>query len=180
MQMLRILLICLTALMLPISCTVISKPVRSEAEAPIPFNTLIAQADEFKGRTVILGGYILETSNRESETVIKVLQVPLRIGEEPDLKDSSEGRFLIYHQGFLDPEVYSKDRVLTVAGEVIGSDYEEMSGEPIQYLKLKSREIYLWPDYPTHSYPHHSWSYPYYRYPLSVLVIEVGRNGHGV
>jgi outer membrane lipoprotein len=166
MQILRILLYSLAAVTLPISCTVISEPVRSEAEAPVPFNTLIAQADEFRGRTVILGGYILETSNRESETIIKVLQVPLRIGEEPGLKDSSEGRFLIYHQGFLDPEVYSKDRVLTVAGEVIGSDFEEMSGEPIQYLKLKSREIYLWPEYATHDYAYPRWhGYPYYRYP---------------
>ena len=150
--------------MLPVSCTVISKPVRSEAEAPLPFKTLVTQADKFKGRTVILGGYILQTSNLESETIIKVLQVPLRIGEEPGLKDSSEGRFLVYHQGFLDPEIYSKDRVITVAGEVIGSGLEEMSGDSIQYLKIKNREIYLWPEYQTHPYPYPAWPYPYYWY----------------
>jgi len=167
MQKLRILLISLAALMLPISCTVISEPVRSDAEPHVPFNTLVARADQFKGRTVILGGYILETRNLESETIIKVLQVPMRIGEEPDFKDRSEGRFLVYHRGFLDPEVYSKDRAITVAGEVIGTGTEEMSDSPILYLKLKYREIYLWPDYPTHSYPYHSWPYPYpyYRYP---------------
>jgi outer membrane lipoprotein len=152
----------LVAMMLPVSCTVISKPVRSEAEAPVPFQTLVTEVDRFKGRTVILGGYILETSNQESETMIKVLQVPLAFGEEPGLKDSSEGRFIIYHQGFLDPEVYSKDRVLTVAGEVIGADFEEMSGDPIQYLKIKTREIYLWPEYETHNYPYPHWPYPYY------------------
>ena len=165
MQMLRIFRFILAAVMLPISCTVISEPVRTEAEAPVPFNTLIAQADEFRGRTVILGGYILETRNLDYETIIKVLQAPMRIGEEPDLKDRSEGRFLIYHRGFLDPEVYSKDRAITVAGEVIGSGTEELSDSPILYLKLKYREIYLWPDYPTHRSPYPSWSYPYYRYP---------------
>ena len=151
--------------MLPISCTVISEPVRSEAEPPVPFNSLVARVDQFKGRTVILGGYILETRNLESESIIKVLQVPMRIGEEPDLKDRSEGRFLVYHQGFLDPEVYAKDRAITVAGEVIGRGTEEMGDSTIQYLKLKSRELYLWPDYPTHPRPFYWHGYPYYRYP---------------
>ena len=93
--MLRILLSSLVAIMLPISCTVISEPVRSEAEPPLPFKSLVAQADQYRGRTVILGGYILETKNLESETIIKVLQVPMRMGEEPDFKDRSEGRFLV-------------------------------------------------------------------------------------
>ena len=152
----------LAALMLPVSCTVISKPVRSEAEPPVSFKTLVAQVDQFRGRTVILGGYILETRNLASETIIKVLQVPLTVGEEPGLKDSSEGRFLIYHEGFLDPEIYSKDRAITVAGEVIGSDSEEIGANRNQYLKIKNREIYLWPEYETHPYPFPSWPYPYY------------------
>ena len=154
----------LAALAVPLSCTVISKPVRSEAEAPLPFKTLVAQADKFKGRTVILGGYILQISNLESETIIKVLQVPLRVGEEPGLKDSSEGRFLIYHRGFLDPEVYSKDRAITVAGKVIGSATEEIGGDRIQYLKIENREIYLWPEYETYRPPYPPWPYPYYWY----------------
>ncbi len=172
MHLIRIILFSLSILMLPVSCTVISKPVRSEAEPPLPFKTLVAQADQLSGRTVILGGYILETRNLASETIIKVLQVPLAIGEEPGLKDSSEGRFLVYHQGFLDPEVYSKDRVITVAGEVIGSGFEEMSGDQFRYLKIKNREIYLWPDYATQPRPYPPWPYPYfwrgdpyYRYP---------------
>ncbi len=166
MNIVRILLfsLSLSALALPLSCTVISPQVRSEAEPPVAFKTLVAEADKFKGSTVILGGYILETSNLESETIIKVLQVPLRIGEEPDFKDSSEGRFLVYHQGFLDPEVYSKDRIITVAGEVIGSGSEEIGGDRIQYLKIKNREIYLWPEYETHPYPYPAWPYPYYWY----------------
>ncbi len=162
MHVIRLILFSLAAMMLPVSCTVISPQVRSESEATVPFKTLVAQADQFRGRTVILGGYVLETRNLASETVIKVLQVPLAIGEEPGLKDGSEGRFLVYHQGFLDPEVYSKDRIITVAGDVIGSGIEKMSADRIQYLKLKSREIYLWPEYKTHSYPYPPWPYPYF------------------
>ena len=154
----------LASLMLTVSCTVISKPVRSEAEPPVPFRTLVAQADQFKGRTVILGGHILKTRNLESETVIEVLQVPLAIGEEPGPKDRSEGRFRVYHDGFLDPEIYGKDRVITVAGVVVGSGFEEIGGQRNQYLKIKDREIFLWPDYQTHPYPYPPWPYPYFWY----------------
>jgi len=130
----------------------------------LPFKTLLAEADKYRGRTVILGGYILETRNLESETIIEVLQVPLAIGEEPGLKDSSEGRFRVYLQDFMDPEIYRKDRVITVAGEVIGSGFEEIGANQNQYLKIKNREIYLWPEYKAHPYPFPPWPYPYYWY----------------
>lgn len=154
----------LSVLIFLASCAVISPQVRSAAGPPVAFKTLVAKSEKFEGSTVILGGYILDTTNLESETIIKVLQVPLGIGEEPDLRDSSEGRFLVYHQGFLDPEVYSKDRVITVAGEVIGSGYQEIGGDRIQYLKIESREIYLWPEYEKQPRPYPPWPHPYYRY----------------
>ena len=78
----------------------------------MPFSTLLVEAEQYHGRIVILGGYILETSNLQSETIIKVLQVPLELGEEPGLKDRSEGRFKIYHKGFLNPEIFGRDRAL--------------------------------------------------------------------
>jgi outer membrane lipoprotein len=163
-------LLCLAALGVLVSCTVISKEIRSEAEPPVSFKTLVDQADQFVGRTVILGGYILETRNIESETVIEVLQVPMRIGEEPDLKDSSEGRFFVYHKEFLDPEIYSKDRVITVAGVVLGTGDKAIGDDRIRYLKIENREIYLWPEFQKYPspYPYPIWPYPYHwhRYPF--------------
>jgi outer membrane lipoprotein len=158
------LILCLLVLMLPAACAVISQQVRSEAEPDVPFKTLLADVEKYRGRTVILGGYILEINNQASATIIKVLQVPLKIGEEPGLKDRSEGRFHILHKGFLDPEVYSKDRAITVAGSVMGSDIEKIGDNQIPYLKIETREIYLWPEYETGPPPYPPWPYPYYRY----------------
>lgn len=62
-------LFCLLALGQPVSCAVISSETRSEADPPVAFSTLVDQADRYVGRTVILGGYILETRNKKSETV---------------------------------------------------------------------------------------------------------------
>ena len=153
------------------SCTVISAKVRAEAESTVPFKTLLEKAEEYEGRTVILGGYILQTENTASETVLKVLQAPLRVGEDPDSRDHSEGRFAVYVKGFLDPEVYARNRAVTVAGTVIGVDVEMVGNRKFRYLMLAYREIYLWPEY-TNLYPypfprHHRryWrGYPNYPY----------------
>lgn len=173
MNTLRTVLISILTIIATASCSVISQQVRSEAEPPsVPFRTLIEDADTYSGRTVILGGYILETRNLESETLLKVLQVPLVVGEEPGTKDRSQGRFIVYYRGFLDPEVYKKDRVITAAGKILGTVVEKIGDNRIQYLKIENREIYLWPEYkrpPPYFYPrryHYYWyHYPDYRHP---------------
>ena len=157
-------LICLLSLTATVSCTVISDQVRSEAESPVPFRKLIEDADQYNGRMVILGGYILETKNLASETILKVLQVPFRVGEDPDSRDLSQGRFIVYYKGFLDPEVYGKNRAITVAGRVMGSAVEKIGEERIQYLKIENREIYLWPEYDNLPSYYHRRPYPYYRH----------------
>ena len=163
MQKLHTRTIIMLTLIATVSCSVISQQVRTEADSPVPFQTLIRDVDKFLGHTVILGGYILETKNLESETILKVLQTPLRLGDDPDLKKRSQGRFMVYHKGFLDPEVYAKDQVITVAGKVIGTGVEKIGDEQIQYLKIENREIYLWSNYtnkPLYFYP---WPYRYNR-----------------
>ena len=127
------------------------------------FKTLVQEEDKYKGYTVILGGYILETKNLADQSTIKVLQAPLGFREEPKSKDHSEGRFIILQKGFLDPEIYSKDRKITVAGKVVGTVVEKVDGFPNPYLKIESREIYLWPEsQPYYQSPYYDpWYYPY-------------------
>ena len=152
------------------SCSVISREIRSEALPSVPFSELIQHTESYKGDTVIVGGYILETRNQAGSTLIKILQAPLMTGDEPRSRDYSQGRFVVEYQGFLDPAVYSKDRKVTVAGTVAGTVAETEGGYPYAYLKIKSREIYLWPKYeyryydPYYDYwyfPRHYFYYPY-------------------
>ena len=150
------------------SCSVISQQIRTESIPPIQFKTLLLEKDKYMGNTVILGGYILETKNLADKSLIKVLQVPLGSGEKPQSKDLSEGRFIISQKGFLDPEIYNKDRKITVAGTITGAVVEKIDDYSQPYLKIKSREIYLWPKeadyYPAPYYDPWLYPYPYYGY----------------
>ena len=135
--------------------------------ASVPFKTLLQQTDDYTGKTVILGGYILETKNLTAQTTIRVLQTPLGFGEEPKSKDKSEGRFLVLQEGFLDPEVYAKDRKITVAGKVLASNTETVGEQTLPYLEIESLEIYLWPkvEYYLWTPPYDPLYYLYYPYP---------------
>jgi outer membrane lipoprotein len=146
------------------SCSVISKQIREESIPPIPFRTLVSNADRYIGKTVILGGFILETKNLAEETIITVLQVPLKLRDEPKSKDFSEGRFVISFKGFLDPEVYKKDRKITVAGKVVGLKDLKIYECPRLCLFIEGLEIYLWPKYEyRYYYPYYyDWYYPFY------------------
>ncbi len=145
-----------------VSCSVMSRQIREQSLQSVSFSTLLHNINEYSGNMVILGGYILATENKVDKTMIQVIQAPLTFRDYPDLKDKSEGRFVVVHKGFLDPEIYQKDRRITVAGILVGGQVEDIGQCPYECLKLESREIYLWPEYDESDY----WLYddPYYFY----------------
>jgi outer membrane lipoprotein len=144
----------------------------AEARTDVTFSQLRAETDRYKGQTVILGGHIIKVRNKIDETVILVLQSPLGSGQEPRPPDRSEGRFMLYCEGFLDPEIYAEGRTITVAGRVRGQTREAIGDEPYVYPTLEAREIYLWeryedlyryqtPFYDPWYYRYRRWGYPY-------------------
>lgn len=151
-------------------CTVISRKMMAEALTDVSFTQLSQDADTFRGQTVILGGHVIEVRNEARQTIVVVLQTPLGSGQEPLPPDRSEGRFMLQHDGFLDPEVFAKGRTLTAAGEVAGVIREMIDHEPYDYILLTSREIHLWEraeDLYRYPYPYRSPLYDpwYYRHP---------------
>lgn len=153
-------LVVVVILLIAQGCTVISRPMMNEALTEIGFTQLKQEIDRFRGRTLILGGHVIAVRNEARQTVIVVLQTPLGFGQEPRPPDRSEGRFLLRHDGFLDPEVFARGRTITAAGRVLGLTREAIDHEPYDYVTLESREIYLW-ERLEDLYRYH----PYYRSP---------------
>ena len=137
-------LLFLILLMLQFSaCSVISKQIRDESEPSVAFKTLVEHADKYVGKTVILGGYILEVTNQSNKALISVLQTPLTFQDYPTSRARSEGKFLVLYKAFLDPDIYTKNIKITVAGRVVGLSVEKVETCPSPCLYLESREIYV-------------------------------------
>jgi outer membrane lipoprotein len=147
----------------------ISKKVRKEAGEPVPFEALLKQTDGYKGRVVIVGGYILETANETDGSRVTVLQAPLDSQNRPKSSDLSKGRFMVSHSEFLDPVVYSKGRRITVGGKVIGCRERKLGNLTYIYPVIEAMEIHLWSKegrYIEPYYPYYDpWYYPWYRRP---------------
>jgi outer membrane lipoprotein len=151
-------------------CSVVSKQTRQEALPQMPFLELVNQARNYIGETVILGGYVVQVTNHADRSEIIAVQAPLGTGQEPKSKDRSQGRLILDYAGFIDPQVYTQDRKLTVAGKLLGSSQTETGDKPFPYLHLQVSEIHLWavekPRYYDPYWDYWMWHPYYYPYPF--------------
>jgi outer membrane lipoprotein len=152
--------------------TGISRQLLDEAGIPVLFEDLVSNPREYRGRVVVLGGYILEIQNEPGGSVLTVLQAPLDWRNKPKSRDLSQGRFFVTTKKFLDPEVYAKDRRLTVGGLVVGAREQTVGGGTYRFPTIEAQELQLWPEqiypagpcYPCYDPwydPWSPWGYPY-------------------
>lgn len=158
---------CLVLVGISTGCAVMPKEMMREAAPQLPFSEMVQQSERFIGQTVIFGGYVISVKNMKSGTIIELVQAPLGVGQQPKAKDLSEGRLIVEHDGFLDPEIYTKDRVITVGGIMSGSSKTDQSQLPYPYIRIKAQKLYLWPvvaPQPVDPFWYHD-CYPYYHFP---------------
>ena len=132
------------------------KTFRQAAKQQPSLPELSAHPEAYKGRTVLLGGTIVETTNQPKTTEIEILQKPLSgYDDRPQDTDQSSGRFLARCEGFLDSAVYAKGREVTVAGEVQGREVRQIDQVQYPYPVVSCKKIHLWPNRPSvvYSYP---------------------------
>jgi outer membrane lipoprotein len=99
----------------------------------------------YRGRTVRWGGAIARVENRDNETVVEIVAFRLDAFGEPIRDDRSAGRFLARKAGFLDPQIYARDRMLTVVGTVEGVQPGKVGEQVLSLPVVNATEAYLWP-----------------------------------
>ena len=142
---------------------VISKDLRESADPGVAFREILKNPNAYRGKSVVWGGEIIETTNKQDgTTLIEVFQRSLNWREEPI--GSSEGRFLVRVDSYLDPYVYSQGRKITVAGEILGEDVRPLGEMDYRYPLVRSKQLHLWEYYYPSSYYYPPWWYydPWY------------------
>jgi outer membrane lipoprotein len=144
-------------------------PIRQEIKAqatPVDFSELATNPDKFKGETVILGGQIIKTTPTADGTLLTVLETKTKDAERPGGREATQGRFMALAKGFLDPQVYSEGRQVTVAGKVAGKRMDKVGELEYAYPLINADQVYLWPrPDPYYYYPPLYGSYWPYYYP---------------
>ena len=118
------------------------------------------------GSVVIWGGRIIDTQNRSGGTEITILEAPLDWEERPQGAETSRGRVIAKSSRFLDPAIYRKWRMITVAREIIGQEDKPLGESNYSYPVVKAEKIYLWEIYlyPPPNYYWWGWYGPYDSY----------------
>ena len=137
---------CLLLTVLSACAPVISPEVLKTVDAVITFEQVLKNPDAYKGKTVLLGGTILKTINLPDETLIEVMEQPLDRRNRPVNPGASKGRFIILFKEFKDPAIYT-GRLITVAGEVTGSQLRPLGETNYNYPMISPKEYYLWKPY---------------------------------
>ncbi len=139
-------------------------------------NSVHENPENFKSQQVRWGGEILEIENRENITVLTVLARPLSKGGKPLATDNNQGRFIAHIPAFLEPNVYTTEREVTLRGTLSGTETLPVGDHPYAYPVVKATDWYLWPeavDYPSDYYApwwYDPWYYdPWYPYPFHHL-----------
>ena len=155
----------LAATLLLASGCVSSELVPTDMEAQIardiPFESIKAEPEKFKGRVVVLGGKVLSAKRLKEGTQIEVLQLPLDKADAPIMTlAQSKGRFLAYQEGFLDPATLPAGTAISMIAEVMGSKTLPLDEVEYTYPTMKIRTLKVWPE---NRYVR-PWPYPYYPY----------------
>ena len=154
-------------------CTpAISPQLMDQVDRALDYRAIAADPTGARGKTVLLGGTIVQTVPKPGSTEIEVVQKALDSSGAPRLTDRSEGRFLVVSERFLDPAVYSPGRDVTVAGEVADPQTRRLGEIDYRYPVVHAIELRLWrPPGPSaypypYGWPYDGWyrRYPYYPY----------------
>lgn len=121
-----------------------SENLRNQA-VPLNLTQVKANPQTTRGVMVIWGGRIINTINTTNGGEIYVLELPLGHKERPNADyTASTGRFIALSPEFLDPAVYARGRLVTIAGRTQGVRNQRLQTIMYRYPLLKVQQIHLW------------------------------------
>jgi outer membrane lipoprotein len=145
--------------------------IRTAPAGDIRVDEVQQSSEEFIQNKIRWGGNIISVRNLQDETHIEILSVKLSKSGKPKESSKSRGRFIARIKGFLEPEEYPKDRLITVIGTISGLEKQPVGSYDYPYPVVDVEGFYLWPEeipyYPQHTYdPFYNpyfYPYPYWR-----------------
>ncbi len=144
-MIIRMILVILTMGLSGWGCaTIIPRAVLERVNGDITFEALKKNPAAYEGQVVLLAGIIVRTTNTPGGAALEIYQTEMDWEKRPTRTDVSEGRFLAEYHDFLDPEIYSKQRQVTIAGKVLGVKHMKLGKMDYPYPLIRAEAIHLW------------------------------------
>ncbi len=128
----------------------------------LSYNEVRGNVEAHRGARVRWGGMLAGVENRPEETWLDIVARPLESSGRPQPDGESPGRFIAKVKGFLDPAVYAKGRLVTVAGTIAGTLTRPIGEYPYTYVVVEADTTKLWERVVERGYYHHPLYDPFY------------------
>ncbi|RUO19321.1 hypothetical protein CWE08_10120 [Aliidiomarina iranensis] len=122
----------------------IPSSVRGDGGELTSFQQVRAAPEATAGQQVRWGGIIAEVRNRENSSEIEVVGFALRSFGRPQSNDETYGRFRVQIDGFADPEVYAKGRMITVLGTYTETEAGMIGEYNYEFPVVQASGVELW------------------------------------
>lgn len=143
----RLLLLSLSALFVS-ACSNVPKNIQSAPPGNMQLQDVVSNTISKSDERVRWGGEIIEVENKNDYSIIQVVEFPLNHYGKPNPTSSSAGRFLAKTETFLDPAVYKKGDLITIAGEYQAETSSRIVGEKeVSMPVIHIIESYKWQPY---------------------------------
>ncbi len=164
---------CITIILMTACSSHIPPEIKQSLEGSPSVAQVHQSADGYLSKKVRWGGVILSIENKPDTSWITILASPLNDLGKPQNSDKSHGRFIAIVDQFLEPLLYSKDRKITIIGNILRTETVNIGEFPYEHPVVQVKQLYLWPvdpavsDFDRHPYLWHDpwydpWYYPYY------------------
>lgn len=120
------------------------EPIRTDSAELIEFRQAQLSPEQHTGKTARWGGVIASVENSEQQTRIEVVNFRLNNFGRPLVDNESDGRFVVYKDGFVDPEVYKRGRLLTALGDFSGIEEGAIGDFTYHFPVIQATGIELW------------------------------------
>lgn len=90
------------------------------------------------------GGAIANVAHHGSKSVIEVVNFELAEDGKPIIARQTQGHFKIVVDGYVDPRIYGKGRLITAVGSIATDYYDPEKRQSAQYPVLDTSSLYLW------------------------------------
>lgn len=117
------------------------------------------------GQTIRWGGTINQLENFDEKTNIIVIARNLNRNGRPIDDHASNGRFIAEVKEFVDPEIYTKGREITVSGKIVEIRNIKIGEHMYPYPVVATETSHLWREYRDNPYPYNFYPYGYHGYP---------------
>lgn len=127
------------------ACSLIPEPLQVP-EDTVLVNYIDVKKDAYahQGKLARWGGEIAQVVNLPDRTMIEVVNLKLYSSTKPKEKNASQGRFRLYHDGLLDPLIYTQGKYITVLGKVEGVEKGKIGEQEYLFPVISAQGLHIW------------------------------------